>query len=213
MQPRAVCYRAVTRDTTDVDKSAPPIWVFITFRLGLAPDSSIDVVRASLDEAVGRGTIQRLKAGHTNVKAETLVAIAEKIGCQPSDLLMMLRGQSPVAHGVSHPLPIMKPRLRSWEEAVETRERAPFALEIRDRALGDAHPVGNVGVFVPQGEPQSGDAVLVLAADGQAHLRYYEAGLAGEWRGVSNTIGYPPITGEILAVMATSMRRGLYDAM
>lgn len=121
--------------------------------------------------------------------------------------------ETQVAHGVSHPLPIMKPRLRSWEEAVETRERAPFALEIRDRALGDAHPVGNIGVFVPNGDPQSGDAVLILAADGLPHLRYYEAGIGGEWRGVSSVIGYPPVTGEILAVMATSMRRGLYEAM
>lgn len=196
-----------------MEKSAPPVWVFITFRLNLRPDASIDAVHAALDEAVGRGTIQRLKDGHTKVKVDTLETLAAKLRCEPEDLLLILRGQTPVAQDLRDRRPMLKPRLKTWEEAVETRERAPFALEIRDRALGDAHPVGNIGVFVPNGEPQSGDAVLILAADGLPHLRYYEAGVAGEWRGVSSVIGYPPITGEILAVMATSMRRGLYEAM
>lgn len=84
-----------------MEKSAPPVWVFITFRLNLRPDASIDAVHAALDEAVGRGTIQRLKDGHTKVKVDTLETLAAKLDCKPEDLLLILRGQTPVAQDMS----------------------------------------------------------------------------------------------------------------
>lgn len=184
-------------------------------RIRLLIDTRFDGKPAGLARKSGKlpAQIGHWLSGFRNPNGDTCRQVEEAVGLPRGWLDGIAPEESPVAQNMSDRRPMLKPRLKTWEEAVETRERAPFALEIKDRALGDAHPVGNVGVFVPLGEPQSGDAVLILAADGLPHLRYYEAGVAGEWRGVSSVIGYPPITGEILAVMATSMRRGLYEAM
>ena len=92
-----------------------------------------------------------------------------------------------------------------------------FALEIWDDAASPRAMRGQVGCFVPGAQAQAGEAVLMRSPDGALHLRIYEPGIAGAWRGVSQAIGHGPLGSaegcEVLAVLAWATRRELFGAM
>lgn len=208
-QPPAVWPQKRRRDTLEMQEAPPAFWLFLTERLELDGSSGIDRVWNALDKVVGRGTVQRIRDGHSKLGADTVQALARKLGCTPADLQTALLGQTQVAHGLSY-MPDTLPQ-KTREQLMSENPHGEFWVELWDDAIAAELPRGTPTLWDAGLEPEPGDFVLLRTKeDGLPHVRVYAQAFGAAWEGRPLHDSYATIPGgaaSVLAVFVSAKQR------
>lgn len=125
------------------------------------------------------------------------------------------RSEREVAHSVSYQ-PETVPH-KTWEELLETLTKKSgvwqlppeFWLTLGDDAMAPSAPKGTKVKFTKGQEPRFGDAVLLVAADGTAHVRVYEQSLDRRFQAVPENPHYAPLYGDTPGLLVIAVLTGI----
>lgn len=184
-------------------RSLPSLWLAVCRHVGLPPDSSIDRVLAAYGEAVGRGTIQRIRDGD-QPRLASLQKLADAIGL--SDVRALLEDPATSVSGVAQVLsyqPHEHPPLIEWRTIVEAKTDLPlrFRCEVPDGALWSPTEGGTAEgtpvVFAcTDAHPAPGVGILVEDSKGRRYVRIYRQGAAGQWLAAARNANYLSLESE-----------------
>lgn len=102
------------------------------------------------------------------------------------------------------------PHLTREELTVMGQQELPkaFRIELLDDALGARAPRGTSATFERR-EPMWGDAVLLLDAKGEPHVRVYRQSLEHEWEGYAPNPNFATFTGSMSGVRVVAVLESL----
>lgn len=215
-----------------MERKTNDLWSHLLGRLGLPDDASVDAVHAALGDVVGRGTVQRMRQGGHSFSLTVIGRIAQRLGCDVTDLLSG-RYEAPRVASVSEPetkpyfsararidqegvslahslsyTPVTVPYL-SREELMAAKELPQtFRIDLPDDALGARAPKGTPATF--ERRPADwGDAVLLFDTKGQPHIRVYRQSLEHEWEGVAPHPAFATFNGSMPGVRVVAVLESL----
>lgn len=79
----------------DEIRELPPLWLSLCERVGASPDISLDRLRAKLNDAVGRTTLQRIRDGVEGTPLSTFKKLATQLKCAPQELMAVAGEHQP----------------------------------------------------------------------------------------------------------------------
>lgn len=192
--------------TSHTSPADAPIWQAICTLLHIDPHSrgALDAAHTALHEAVGRGTLQRIKDG-VEPRVASLNKIADALGVDRASLLTPAwhttretraeYGGIPtqIAQDIAAREKIALPKKYTWEGLMKESIEGQFTLPIADDALAPSYMPGQGGIWQAGASARAGQPVLIWLPGDRFVVRFYEQ-RGPSWAGVSERVGHKTIT-------------------
>lgn len=154
-----------------------------------------------IEEAFGWPSGALDEASEDSQPAEGLAAVASRARIDQGGLAL--------DHRLSYQA-VTVPHLTREELIAMGQKELPnaFRIELLDDALGARAPRGTSATFERR-EPMWGDAVLLLDAKGEPHVRVYRQSLEHEWEGYAPNPNFATFTGSMSGVRVVAVLESL----